>query len=60
MVSREEMKKTYGNDDHKQLLDDPPAPTIRIDNDRRGLEYLEPEIERASGELRERLPRRNQ
>jgi len=56
LVSRKEMEKTYGNDDHEQLLEDPPAPAIRIDNDRPGLEHLESEIDRAFAELCELLP----
>ncbi|MFB6357156.1 MAG: AAA family ATPase, partial [bacterium] len=58
LVSREEMEETYGNDDHEELLENPPVPAVRIDNDEPSLDKLEREVERAFDEIREQLTER--
>lgn len=47
LVSREQMEKTYLNDDAEKLLKNPPCPAYRLDNRAAGFKRLNREIEKA-------------
>lgn len=55
LVSREEMEKTYGEVDREQLLENPPAPAIQINNDEPDMDKLEREVNDAYEQIRDLL-----
>jgi adenylate kinase family enzyme len=53
LVSREEMEKTYAEDDHKELSKHTDVPVLIVKNDGESLEDLRVELEKVTGKLME-------
>lgn len=53
LVSREEMEKTYAEDDHEELSKHTDAPVLVVKNDGESLEELRVELEKVAGKLME-------